>query len=292
MKEFFMLVMNKPDNKPPFKWTGGKNRMWDAYRSIFWPNGKFDTFVDMFCGAGSVSMWVKKNYPDVKIVMNDTNTELTGMYKTIQNDYDAFEKEYVRLAEKFIPLDKPDRKKMYQGLMSDYCLCPENNSDTINNAHLYFMLQTNFNGIWKGYIKWNRRYSTPPGTLTMKANFFELDRTRAFKQLLDSAVVSNVDFEQVSGDGKCYYYADPPYRDSFVNYDGGFLDDDQVRLVNFLKSKSDDGHFISESNKEIGDKFWENNFGDSYNINVVPAKYTAGRGKSVVNVSEVLVTNF
>lgn len=285
-------MQKKPEVQPPFKWTGGKNRMWEAYLPIFFPKGKFDTFVDLFCGAGSVSLWIKENYPDVHIVMNDTNSELISMYKTIKNDYSEFESEYLKLVNEFVPLDKPNRKLMYQRIMRAYCLEPENNSETVNNAHLYFMLQTNFNGIWKGYKKWNGRYSTPPGTLTMKEHFFDVKRTRHFHNLLKDATITNLDFADVeSNGGKTYWYADPPYRSSIVNYDGTFTDDDQVRLVNFLKSKSEQGDFISESNKEVGDKFWNTHYGDDYTINVVAARYTAGRGKTVKDVNEVLVTN-
>lgn len=266
--------------------------MWDAYHSIFFPHGKFDTFVDLFCGAGSVSLWIKENYPDVHIVMNDTNTELISMYQTIKNDYDEFEREYLELVNEFVPLDKPNRKLMYQRIMRNYCLTPENNDETTNNAHLYFMLQTNFNGIWKGYKKWNCRYSTPPGTLTMKEHFFDVKRTRHFRNLLQDATITNLDFADVEATGKTYWYADPPYRSSIVDYGGGFTDKDQVRLAEFLKTKSNNGDFISESNKEIGDGFWHEHYGNNYNINVVPARYTAGRGKTVKDVQEVLVTNF
>ncbi len=37
----------KPTLKPPFKWTGGKNRMWSQYQPHFFPDN-VDTFVDMF----------------------------------------------------------------------------------------------------------------------------------------------------------------------------------------------------------------------------------------------------
>ena len=35
--------------KPLFKWTGGKNRMFDYYAPHFFPTDDFDTFVDSFC---------------------------------------------------------------------------------------------------------------------------------------------------------------------------------------------------------------------------------------------------
>ena len=89
-----------------------------------------------------------------------------------------------------------------------------------------------------------------------------------------------------------YYYADPPYRDSIVDYQGGFTEDDQKRLVSTLQEYSDGNSFIAESNKEIGDNFWQDNFGNGYKFSFFDAKYTAGRGVTVNEVREVLVTNF
>jgi len=290
--------MKKPEHKPPFKWTGGKNRLWDKYENIFWPTEQFDNFVDLFCGAGSVSMWIRENYPNVQINMNDTNSELISMYNTIKNDYDEFEREYLEVVNKFVPLDKPARKLMYQTIMKEYCLSPEFCTETVNNARLYFMLQTNFNGIWKGYKKWRGRYSTPPGTLTMKAHFFDPARTRAFRDLLKDANITNLDFSEVESTGKTFWYADPPYRACIVDYKtakntDGFSEKDQKRLAEFLKTKADGGDFIAESNKEIGDGFWSENFGIDYNINPIDnVSVTAGRGSSFQTVSEVLITNF
>ncbi len=156
------------------------------------------------------------------------------------------------------------------------------------------MMRINFNGIWKGYEICNGRYSTPPGTLTQKEKFFDVEHIRKFKKFLDKCEIRSDDFGSLVEYQKpgTYYYADPPYRDSVVVYDGEFSENDQKRLVNFLKQCDNKGCWVSESNKEIGDSFWSNNFGDKYHIHEVSAKYTAGRGTSTHDVTEVLVTNF
>ena len=76
-----------------------------------------------------------------------------------------------------------------------------------------------------------------------------------------------------------------------VEYKNAFSEQDQIRLTDFLKSVGQQGCWFSESNKEIGDGFWNKHF-DSYNIHDMKAIYTAGRGKTVKNVEEVLITNF
>lgn len=287
--------MKNSDTKPPFKWTGGKNRMREQYSNIFSPSKDIDTFVDMFCGATSISLWIAHNYPNANIILNDSNSELMSMYGSIKNDWKNMEPYYRNLVNTWVALTVEDRKKYYYELREKYCHEHTSFAEFENNAMLYFMLKVNFNGMWKAYHKCNNRYSTPPGTCTQKAGFFSVDDDNKFKQFIDKVTLNSGDFANLgnyAGKGT-YYYADPPYRDSVVQYQGGFDDVEQVRLANFLKSVGQAGSWFSESNKDIGDGFWSKNFPqNSYNIHEVTAKYTAGRGTSVIDVKEVLITNF
>jgi|APSaa5957512535_1039671.scaffolds.fasta_scaffold86311_1 site-specific DNA-adenine methylase len=385
-----MKTIKNATVNPPFKWTGGKNRMRDQYRDLFFPDGEVKTFVDMFCGACSVSLWVAENYPDAKIVLNDNNSELIELYRVFQEDFDAMYARYSENVKTFLSfqsekkltytdianflgeevtdieakqlmerttelskfvlsesklrkkgrqafdLDEErleklkasqselkvnktriknhtlpweyldtfpkegnlvrtlDKKNFYYSLRDRYAHHHEEFTRAENAGDLFFMMRVNFNGIWKGYDICNGRYSTPPGTLLVKEKFFDPAQVLKFKAFLDRCEIHSGDFgdlTQYQEEGT-YYYADPPYRDSIVVYDGAFEESDQKRLVNFLRECSDNGCWISESNKEIGDGFWEQHFGPDYPVHDMTAKYTAGRGKSTLDVKEVLITNF
>ena len=69
--------------KAPFKWAGGKNRMFKKYwASGFFPESEEpDLFVDMFAGSACVARWVKTNYPNTSIVLNEGCEELVLMYQ-------------------------------------------------------------------------------------------------------------------------------------------------------------------------------------------------------------------
>ena len=286
------MMTVKSDYQPPFKWTGGKNRMFASYENIFFPEN-VDTFVDMFGGACSVSMWMRTRFPDATIVLNDYNSELMAMYGTFQTAFEPMLSEYKQVVDTFLSTEQDDRKSFYYDLREQYCF-DENMEDYKKHALLYFMLQVNFNGMWKAYKKCGGKYSTPPGTLKQKPKFFDLNKTYKFKEFLDTCVLTNKDFGDLAehANGTTFFYADPPYRDSVVDYQGGFGDSEQLRLSSFLKQRAEEGHLIAESNKEVGDGFWLKAFGGEYNIHEVPAKYTAGRGTSVLDVREVLITNF
>ena len=57
--------------KPLYKWTGGKGRLLKKYTNLgFFPDpSEFDTFVDLFFGAGAVTCWVADMYPDKKLII-------------------------------------------------------------------------------------------------------------------------------------------------------------------------------------------------------------------------------
>jgi len=308
-----MINLERPTLKPPFKWTGGKNRMWEKYCPVFFPK-EVDTFVDMFCGATSVSLWIAHNYPDANIILNDANAELMALYDVMRNSYTQFEKEYTGIVRHHLGLAAPKtfkdkakqkewnkdwennnpRKVYYYHLRDRYAFQYSSIPTERMMAELYFMMKVNFNGMWKAYAKLDHRYSTPPGTLMQKPKFFNIAETKNFSAFLQHCTLQCGDFAsmpQYAGPGT-YYYADPPYRDSIVEYQNTFDDKEQERLVKTLQTYSDAGSYIAESNKEIGDNFWQDKYGEEYNFHFFDAKYTAGRGTTVKESKEVLVTNF
>ena len=148
--------------KPLFKWTGGKGRLFDKYEKLgFFPHpDEFDTFVDLFFGAGAVTCWVHDLYPDKPIIINDLNSELVFMYRQIRDNWSQFLEEYTRTFNRFLdtPIDK--RKALYNAYKKDYCWQYDCLTDVELAATLLVLLKTNFNGIWQSYIMYGRRYST------------------------------------------------------------------------------------------------------------------------------------
>ena len=150
---------------PMFKWTGSKQRMLEQYAPHFFPEGEFTRFVDLFAGGLTNSLWVYEKFPQKEFVVNDWNGELTLLYATLADSSDEVINQWFKCVEKWLSLSEvDDRKKYYYELREVYCLENEGKSDVYLSALLLFMLQVNFNGMWKAYKKCNERYSTPPGT--------------------------------------------------------------------------------------------------------------------------------
>jgi len=274
--------------QPLFKWTGSKQRMLDAYHNRFYPSSDFPRFVDLFAGGLTNTIQVHEMYPNVELVINDFNSELIQMY----NDLASYEHEVVATWELCVAtwLDLPvaERKAYYYRLRDTYTLDYPHTKHTILSGLLLFMLMVNFNGMWKTYIKCNHRYSTPPGTCTQGESFFEKKRINIPKvaSMLRSATILNKDFRDVPLLDGDFVYADPPYRDSVVDYQGGFTEADQIDLSRMLEAHN--GPY-AYSNKDIGDGYY-----DMYmplgTKHIVPATYTAGRGTSTIQVTEVLIS--
>ena len=273
---------------PMFKWTGSKQRMLEQYAPHFFPDGEFTRFVDLFAGGLTNSLWVYEKYPDKEFVLNDWNGELVLLYATLADNVDEVIAEWFKCVQRWLSLEPVDRKQYYYELREIYCLQNEGKSDVYLSALLLFMLQVNFNGMWKAYKKCNERYSTPPGTCLQKQQFFDVNKITRVANFLKKATICNGDFASVNIKEGDWLYADPPYRDSVVLYQGGFNEDDQVRLARFL---TESGCKFAYSNKHIGDSFYSDNF-VGCNIIDMAAKYTAGRGTSTLDVTEVLVTNY
>lgn len=273
---------------PLFKWAGSKQRMLDQYAPVFFPPAPPERFVDLFAGGLTVTLWVAEHYPDTHLVINDFNPELMDLYSALSSYPDAVIDVWRDCVQQWLPLTPEQRKALYYTWRTEYTLHPDTTPPERLAGLLLFMLQTNFNGMWKAYIKCNGRYSTPPGTCTQKAGFFDEDRIRAVAALLAHAELHCADFAAVPLQPGDFVYADPPYRASIVDYQGGFTEDDQVRLARLLTQHN--GPY-AYSNKDIGDGWYAREFPHA-TIHDLTARYTAGRGTAVHDVREVLVTNY
>lgn len=280
---------------PPFKWAGSKRRLLKFFDDIFFPPGEIKTFVDMFSGSTVVSMWVASKYPKAKIILNDENKELMDMYRVIRDQYSKFEAEFLKIVEA-LPKDPEERKKFYyEEVRDEYCHDYEELSAVRLAANLYFMLKTNFGGLWKSGKHCNYRYSTAPGAMNFGPNFLDVEPIREFSRFLKRCELYTGDFDKMDkfGGVGTYFYADPPYISSTVTYEGEyvFLKEDQIHLINFLKDMGDLGSWFAESNRDIGDGFWEKHFKDETIHHIKDITYTAGRGATTKS-DEILVTNF
>ena len=235
-----------------------------------------------------MSLWVAERYPDKKLIINDLNTELVTMYLHIRNEWDKFLPYYEKYVKEFMIGTPKERKALYDSYKPIYAFEYEKYDPIDISALLLVMLKTNFNGIWKNYIKWNNRYSTPAGTMTYKEGLFDVGNLIQFRDVLRRSEVLNLSYADVVIPERSWVFADPPYRDSEKMYSDQFDDNDQIELSEYILKHD---CLYAESNKEIGDGFWNRLYPEE-NINYLDHKYTCGQGDSTKHVTEVLIKNY
>lgn len=286
---------------PLFKWAGGKRKMLPRYEGVFNTKLKpFETFVDMFAGAGIMSLWAYRNkdqYGIKSIIINDINSELIDMYCSIKENFYKFIEVCLVLQEEYFACgeDVSKRKVCYLQWRDLYA----NNQleGVVKHATLFCMLKTNFNGIWQSRAA-DGVYYTPFGNGKEKHNFIDIEALTEFKNMLDMSEIYCGSFEEVAIDfdlSKSFFYADPPYLSSFTKYkhkagEPNFGPEETGKLVEYLCEKSSRGAIIALSNKQH--EFFDGKC-EGFSVELFKnIKYTASRKDTEGATSnEILIHN-
>jgi DNA adenine methylase len=275
--------------QPLFKWAGSKQRMLKLYDTLILPPVTPERFIDLFAGGLTMSIWAYETFPNIKLVINDANKELVLLYKNLQTQPDSVIKEWRKHVKHWLTLNTiEDRKKYYYQLRTLYTQNYDTLPDYQKAGLLLFMLQTNFNGMWKTYLICNNLYSTPVGLCREKENFFKEEKIWNITEMLKNADIHSEDFANIKAQQGDFLYADPPYRATEGHYSEDFTGEDHTRLATHL---TDSGNYYAYSNKNIMDGWYEKNFPNA-TIHPLNATYTAGRGKATHKVNEVLIINY
>lgn len=276
--------------KPLFKWTGSKRKMFSKYAPLF-EGLCFETFVDLCGGTGITSVWIHKNFPDAKIIINEYNIDIYYIYEQIKNNYEDFIANVEFLEQKYMNLSsKEDRKALYLDYRDYYHdnyqkLCIEDKTFI-----LYFLMCTNFNGIWQAKAS-TGIYFTPFGNGGEKNGIYNRQAMQDFKEMIDKAEILCGSYEDVVIPDNSLIFADPPYVSSHTQYDrrSSFGDIMQIQMANFLKTYSENNLFaFCNKDHPMFDEAFE-----GYNFSYFDVKYTASsKDTEGAKAREVLIHNF
>ena len=262
--------------KPLFIWAGGKNKMLKHYKPFMPKNVK--TYIEPFFGGGAMFIHVVNHYDPKHLIINDVNNDIVRIYKTIKDDLEEFTHLMDEMSAEYLPLDKAGRKDYYYSLRHkhayDYAAW-----DTVKEAAvLYFLMKTGFNGIYQLNINTNNRYGTPSGLLNQKDKVYEKEVVEWWNKNLQNASILSGDWSDAvsysNDEPDQFVFMDPPYRGSFTSYGQEFTDDDQNKLLDFVRSKKQSDVFLC--NRDIEDGFFDNT---GLLVDKFPVTYTAGRRK-------------
>jgi DNA adenine methylase len=283
-------------SKPLFIWAGGKNKMLKHYLPIM-PK-QVDTYVEPFFGGGAMFCHIVQNYQPKKLVINDVNADIVRIYNSIKNNLPEFLIKLDSYCNVYLPMNKEDRKKYYFEVRHEHAYDYDKWSEAEEAATLYFLMKTGFNGIFQINNNTNRRYGTPAGLLNQKDKVYELDVVNWWNKALQNTEVMSGDWKeclkQVPDEDNTFVFLDPPYRDSFTSYGQTFGDDEQEKLIKYVRSRKLSTAFLC--NRDAEDGWFEERLGKLM-MDKFPVTYTAGRRKQTEEgfeakqATEVLIRN-
>jgi DNA adenine methylase len=262
--------------KPLFIWAGGKNKMLKHYKP-FMPK-TVTTYCEPFFGGGAMYIHIVEKYAPKELIINDVNSDIVRIYKTIKSDCDNFISILDELSQEYLPLTKAERKKYYYSLRHKHAYDYVFWDNTKEAAVLYFLMKTGFNGIYQVNKNTNDRYGTPSGLLNQKTEVYDKQVVEWWNKSLQNTQIFSGDWKDcvsyVEDKDNNFVFLDPPYRGSFTSYGQEFTDDHQNKLLDYVRSNKKSDVFLC--NRDIEDGFYDNT---GLVINKFPVTYTAGRRK-------------
>lgn len=266
--------------KPLYMWAGGKGRMIPKYlKHPGIPLSGYDIFVEPFFGGGSMTIHILKFNPSIeKIIINDINEDIIDIYRQIRSNPNAFMSECDLICDHYLSLNKEDRKKFFYKVRESYIKDYTSWTKLKETATLYFLMKTSFNGIFQTKKDANGRFATPAGLLNHKDRVYDKANILYWHQALNKIEIYSGDWSDCISkiEGRAFIFMDPPYRNSFTQYEQDFDDEHQKKVIESCKQLDKNGHTVFYCNRDCKDSFYVDNKGD-LEMAYYDTTYTAGR---------------
>jgi DNA adenine methylase Dam len=201
----------------PFNFTGSKFKLLSQLLPEF--DYTKETFVDVFCGGGSVYTNVVDKYKS--ILVNDVITDLIGIHKGLLEDDNIIN------MTKLICPDKTDEVS-FSKLRNDY------NSNPSPDKLWALMLSCTSNMMrFNQKFKFNQTFGKRSwnSSTDKKVEDFK-NHIRKYKERIEFTSKTFYDLD-VKPD--TMYYLDPPYKDTGAGYNAYWHNDDEDKLYEYLK---------------------------------------------------------
>lgn len=269
---------------PILKWVGGKRQLLSEIIPLI--DESCDNYVEPFIGGGAVLFRLQPK----KAIINDYNTELINVYRTVRDDLDGL----VALLKKHEKYNSSDY--YYEVRALDRTPDFDKMSNSEKAARIIYLNKTCYNGLYR--VNSLGQFNSPYGKYK-NPNIVNEVVLRAISKYLNGNEISirSGDYKDVLNDieKNSFVYLDPPYMpisssSSFTGYtEGGFGYDKQVELKEECDKLNSKGvHFLQSNSdcEEIRELYKD------YRIKVVKAKRAINSdAKKRGQINEVLIYN-
>lgn len=269
---------------PILKWVGGKRQLLSEIIPLI--DESCDNYVEPFIGGGAVLFRLQPK----KAIINDYNTELINVYRTVRDDLDGL----VALLKKHEKYNSSDY--YYEVRALDRTPDFDKMSNSEKAARIIYLNKTCYNGLYR--VNSLGQFNSPYGKYK-NPNIVNEVVLRAISKYLNGNEISirSGDYKDVLNDieKNSFVYLDPPYMpisssSSFTGYtEGGFGYDKQVELKEECDKLNSKGvHFLQSNSdcEEIRELY------KAYRIKVVKANRAINSdAKKRGQINEVLIYN-
>lgn len=269
---------------PILKWVGGKRQLLSEIIPLI--DESCDNYVEPFIGGGAVLFRLQPK----KAIINDYNTELINVYRTVRDDLDGLvallkEHEKYNSSDYYYEVRALDRTPDFDKM-----------SNLEKAARIIYLNKTCYNGLYR--VNSLGQFNSPYGKYK-NPNIVNEVVLRAISKYLNRNEISirSGDYKDVLNDieKNSFVYLDPPYMpisssSSFTGYtEGGFGYDKQVELKEECDKLNSKGvHFLQSNSdcEEIRELYKD------YRIKIVKAKRAINSdAKKRGQINEVLIYN-
>lgn len=290
--------------KPFVKWAGGKTQVLAEIRKRY-PSGlgnSITKYAEPFVGGGAVLFDILNNYQIKEAYISDVNRELIETYKQIKNNHENLIFNLSELQSEYIVLDSGERKNKFYEKRKRFNELKSNNILGEEIAALFiFLNKTCFNGLYR--VNSKGEFNVPTGVyknpkICDKANIESIAQMLRNVEIVNAPYTDSYNFI----DNNTFVYFDPPYRPltataSFTSYtEGGFDDEEQIKLAHYIHKLHEKGALIVASNSDPKNSDPSDDFFDSlYQFMNVERIYANRAINSVGSkrgtITELLISN-
>jgi DNA adenine methylase len=182
--------------KSPLRYPGGKSKY--IKKIIEYLPDNFSEFREPFVGGGSLFIYLKQQYPHLKIWINDLNTELFLFWKIAQSDLEKLVETIFEIKNSYL-----DGRKLFQELTE---VSVKELSDLERAVRFFVLNRITFSGTVEsgGFSQqaFHKRFTDS-----------SIERLEKLEHILPDVKITNLDYSYLlkSCEQNIFLFLDPPY---------------------------------------------------------------------------------
>lgn len=272
---------------PIIQWAGGKRQLIPTIKEML--PLKYNNYFEPFFGGGA--LFCELTYDSATI--NDFNPCLMNLYVQTKENPNELCNAIDNLCNQYNSVyTQEEKEKLYYSVREEFNREMAENELTVQNAaNLMFLNRTGFNALYR--INSSGKYNVPFGNKE-ELKIYSKRNLLLFSDRLNSENITILcgDFEDACKNAKAgdFVFFDSPYYETFDTYQqGGFTEQDHLRLYRLFVSLSEKGVYCMATNNDC--EYIKNLYKD-YNVTELDVKRMINRDGDNRVGKEVIITNY